>query len=268
MGDHVYNLSEGWNSLAAEVLYACMEDGAPPKELSFYERRIRANGGTALDQACGTGRHLFPLLLRGLDVHGADISADALEFARRAALTNRTEPTLYHQRMEECSLPHRYGTIYVANGTFEIITDREQAHATLVRFLEHLVPGGQLLLEMSVPPQVTRGPACNDLDHPTRWEPIALRGAPGEVVTTLWTESVDLFEQTLVSKRRYDVRVDGKHVRSELHAHLLRWYFHYEAIMMLEHAGFVDTVSYCDYTEEPADQCSRSVVYGARRPSR
>jgi SAM-dependent methyltransferase len=93
----------------------------------------------------------------GLDVHGADISPDALEFARKAALAHGLESTLYHQRMEECSLPHRYGTIYVANGTFEIITDRNQTHAVLRRFLQHLVPGGQLLLELSVPPRVTRG---------------------------------------------------------------------------------------------------------------
>ncbi len=70
MTDEVYDLHQGWNSLAAELLYACMEM-LPAKELAFYERRIRANGGTALDQACGTGRHLFPLLARGLEVHGA-----------------------------------------------------------------------------------------------------------------------------------------------------------------------------------------------------
>jgi SAM-dependent methyltransferase len=267
MTDRVHNMSEGWNSLAAEVLYACMEDGVPPKELSFYERRILANGGTALDQACGTGRHLVLLLQRGLDVHGADISADALELARRAALAHRLQATLYHQRMEECSIPHRYGTIYVANGTFEIITDRQRAHTTLVRFLQHLVPGGQLLLELSVPPQVTEGPAYNDADHPTRWESIPLRDGLGDVVTTLWTESVDLFEQTLVSKRCYDLRVDGKHVRSEIHVHSLRWYFHYEVIMMLERAGFVDTVTYGDYTENAADRFSKTVIYGGRRPT-
>jgi hypothetical protein len=48
----------GWNGLAAEMLYASMGQ-LPEHELAFYERHIRANGGLALDQACGTGRHLF-----------------------------------------------------------------------------------------------------------------------------------------------------------------------------------------------------------------
>jgi ubiquinone/menaquinone biosynthesis C-methylase UbiE len=265
MSDEVFDLHQGWNGLAAEMLYACVEM-LPAKERAFYERRIRENGGAALDQACGTGRHLFPLLELGLKVHGADIAADALHFARKEAETRNVHPILYHQRMEECDLPHQYATIYVANGTFQIIVDRHQALATLERFRNHLVPGGQLLLELSVPPEVTQGPTCHDAEHPIQWDPTPRRGAEGEIATTLWSESVDLFEQTLVSKRRCELYVDGRCVRSEVHAHSMRWYFHYEFVMMLERAGFADIRTYGDYTDDPATRNSRTVVYGARRP--
>jgi SAM-dependent methyltransferase len=266
MTEDVYDLSEGWNSLAADMLYASMPGGAPADELAFYERRIRANGGVALDEACGTGRHLFPLLARGLEVHGADISADALHFARKEAETRKVRATLYHQRMEACDLPHRYGTIYVANGTFHIIIDRQQALSTLERFRRHLTPGGQVLLELSIPPEVTQGPSCHDAEHPIRWDPVPRRGAEGQIVTTLWSESVDLFEQMLLSKRRYDLYVDGECVRSEVHAHFLRWYFHYEFVMMLERTGFDDIRTYGDYTDHPATKAGQTVIYGARRP--
>jgi SAM-dependent methyltransferase len=266
MSDEVFDLHQGWNSLTAEVMYAYMK-GTPESELAFYERRIRENGGPALDQACGTGRHLFPLLARGLEVHGADISADALHFARKEVEAQKVQPTLYHQRMEECDIPHQYGTISVARGTFQIITDRNEAIATLERFRNHLARGGQLLIELIVRPEVTQGSACQDAEHPKRWGPVARRGAEGEIATTLWSESVDLFEQVLVSKRRCDLYVDGKCVRSEVHAHSMRWYFHYEFIMMLERAGFVDVRTYGDNTDSPATQDSKFVVYGARRPS-
>ncbi len=267
MPEEVHDLSQGWNGLAAELLYATMSGGPPAEELAFYECRIRANEGAALDQACGTGRHLFPLLARGLEVHGADISADALQFARKEAETQKVRPTLYHQRMEECNIPHKYGTIYITNGTFQVIIDRNKVFDTLQRFRDHLVPGGQLLIELFVPPEVTKGITCNDADHPTRWTPIPRREADGEVVTTLWSESVDLFEQVLVSKRRYDFYIDEKCVRSEVHAHPLRWYFHYEFLMMLERAGFENITTYGDYADEPATQKSKTVVYGARRPN-
>ena len=266
MNENVYDLSKGWNSLTAELLYADMVwDASSNGELAFYERRIRANGGVALEQACGTGRHMFPLIERGLEVHGADVSADALQFARRAAETKKVHLTLYHQRMEECDIPNQYGTIFV-NGTFQIIVDRQQVFSTLTRFLHHLSPGGQLLLELYVPSEATQGPTVNDAEHPTRWEPVPRRGERGEIVTTLWSESVDLFEQTLLSKRRCDLYVDGNLIRSEVHAHSMRWYFQHEIVMMLERVGFEDISTYSDYTDQPATKDSESVVYGAHRP--
>ena len=242
-----------------------MEGGPPVAELGFYERRIRANGGIALDQACGTGRHIFPLIARGLEVHGADISSDVLEFAEKAAKNLKVKPTLFHQSMEECDIPHRYGTIYIANGTFQIIVDRQQVFSTLKRFWDHLTPDGQILFELFVPKVVTQGPTASDAEHPTRWKPIPRRGARGEIVTTLWSESVDLFEQTLLSKRRCELCMDGECIQSEVHAHYMRWYFHYEFFMMLEHVGFKDIRIYSDFTDEEATKDSRTVVYGARR---
>jgi hypothetical protein len=266
MNENVHDLSKGWNSLTAELLYAYMVwDASSNGELAFYERRIRANGGIALVPACGTGRHMFPLIERGLEVHGADISADALQFARRAAEAKKVHLTLYHQRMEECDIPNQYGTIFV-DGTFQIIVDRQQVFSTLTRFLHHLSPGGQLLLELYVPSEATQGPTVNDAEHPIRWEPFPRRGEKGEIVTTLWSESVDLFEQTLVSKRRCDLYVDGNLIRSEVHAHSMLWYFQHEIVMMLERVGFEDIKTYGDHTDQPATKDSKSVVYGARRP--
>jgi hypothetical protein len=46
----------------------------------------------------------------------------------------------------------------------------------------------------------------------------------------------------------------------------MRWYFHYEFLMMLERVGFEDLVTYGDYTDYPATKDSQTVVYGARRP--
>jgi SAM-dependent methyltransferase len=264
MPTDVYDMTQGWNSLAAELLYATMHRDPQAEELAFYERRIRANGGAALDQACGTGRNLFPLLGRGLEVHGADISSDALRFARREAETQGVRPNLYQQRMEECDLPHRYGTIY--GNSFQVIADRPRALATLRRFWHHLIPGGQLLLYLFIPREATDGPTCNDADHPTRWGPTPRRQAEGEIVTTLWSESVDLFEQVLLLKRRNNLYVDGVCTRSEEGSHPLRWYFHYEFFMMLERAGFEDLTTYSNNTDSPATQESKIVVYGGRRP--
>jgi SAM-dependent methyltransferase len=265
MNDLLFDLTEGWNSLSADLLYAYTENGAPAAELEFYENRIRANGGYALDQACGTGRHIFPLLERGLQVHGADISAEALAFARITADAKHSKTRFYQQRMEDCDLPIKYGTIYIANGTFQIIVDRAKAFQTLNRFFQQLAPRGQLLVELSVPTQSIKDPAANDEAHPIRWEPTPRRGAKGQIQTALWTDSVDPFEQTLVSKRRNELIVDGQVIRSELCSHPMRWYYKYEFLMMLDSAGFVDLQTYSNYTEESATKSSTTVIYAGRR---
>ncbi len=261
MSEKLYNLNQGWNSLAGELLYACM-DQYSNDELAFYEQRIRANGGTALDQACGTGRHLFKLIERGLNVHGADVSADALRFARIKAKEMKVHPELYHQRMEDFEVPQRYGTIYIANGTFVVISDRQEALHTLRRFRNHLTSGGQLLIELSIPDEA-KGVTVN-AQH---WGPTKCASGKGEISTKLWTESFDLLEQTMVEKRRYELKVDGQLARSELHTLHMRWYYKYEFIMMLEKAGFEDIYLYSDYTEEPASKESKTIVYGARNLS-
>lgn len=264
MTEEIRDMHKGWNSLAAEMLYTAMQGGPPKEELDFYERRIRKNGGIALDQACGTGRHIFPLMEKGLEVHGADISIDALNLAEKEAERQNVNLTVFHQEMEVCDLPHKYGTIF--SNSFQVIDDREKAITALQRFRKHLVPGGQLLLELFIPWQVTQGINCNDADHPTHWQDMPIRDGDGEVKTTLWSESVDLFEQVLLSKRQYDVYIDGECVRSETHAFRLRWYFHREFIMMLENTGYDNITTYGDYTDNPANQDSKVVIYGARNP--
>lgn len=148
-----FDMNRGWDSLAAETLYAYV-DQCPENELSFYERRMIANGGRALDLACGTGRHLFKLAEQGLEVDGMDASADALRFAQMKADQTKVRARFYHQRMEELDLPKQYSTIYITDGSFMAIYDRMDALIALTRFRNHLNPGGELLVELSIPEEV------------------------------------------------------------------------------------------------------------------
>lgn len=263
MTEKTHDLNRGWDSLAAELLYHYAGTSIP-EELPFYENRIRENGGKALDQACGAGRHLIQLVKRGLEVHGADASADALEFARQAAEEKGFTPTLFHQTMEECDIPHEYGTIYIPNASFAIVSDFQIALATLARFRDHLTPGGQLLIELFVP-EVAQGKAGIGEENAEVWDPEPRRAGEGEIRNTLWVESVDLFEQTINEKRRYELIVGGEVVRSELHELTFRWYYKYEFKMMLESLGFVDIFFYSNNTEEPATKDSKIVTCGARK---
>jgi SAM-dependent methyltransferase len=269
-----HDLNKGWNSLAAEMLYASMSVppeeslfSGPKEEIDFYERCIRCNGGFALDHACGTGRHLFPLIRRGLQVDGSDSSADAIGFAQSVLKQTGLKSRLYNQRMENFESAVRYGTIYIANGTFSVFYERRDAFECLARIRKHLVPGGQLLLESFVPDAMKGIRNYEVDDKPLNWDPIQCRSIDGEISAELWTVSMDALEQTMVEKRRYSLHVGGKVVRTEEHILKMRWFHKWELVMMLEKTGFQDIQLYSDYKEQSPTTESKVIIYSARSPA-
>ena len=264
MSESSFLLSKSYDSLAAECLYSPFE--YPEKEVDFYERRIRVMGGKALELTCGAGRHLIPLVKRGLRVEGADSSEDALRFARLAAEQNSVMPPLHRQSMEGLDLPVRYETIFIVNGSFQLISDRALAIEALRRFQSHLVPGGQLLIDLFVPSDVTGGDYRKPLGTRWSWEPHSRPLGDGEIHVQNWVESLDRFEQVKIRKRQYELYVDGKIRRTELHTMHTRWYFKHEFVMMLESLGYTGIRFYGNQTDEPANGSSTSIACCAHRP--
>ena len=250
-----FSLSNGYDSLAAECVYS--PDSYPRKEVDFYERRIREKGGKALELACGAARHLVPLVKRGLEVEGSDASADALRYARLAAEKNGVAPVFYHQSMEDLDLPNRYETIFIVNGSFEILSDRTLAMDALQRIHDHLVPGGQILIDLGIPSEVIGRDYGKPLGTRRTWKPFSRPFEKGNIHVQVWTEYLDSFNQKLIDKRQYDLVVDGEVVQTEIHSMRLTWYYKYEFTLMLEKIGFRKIRFYAAGSDEPPiDSCS------------
>jgi SAM-dependent methyltransferase len=117
-------------------------------EIEFF-RPIVADGQPALDVACGTGRLLVPWVADGLDVDGADASADMIAACRVAARRVGRDPALFVQPVHRLDLPRRYGAIVMCGG-FGLGGSRDQDREGLRRMFEHLRPGGRLALDYEV----------------------------------------------------------------------------------------------------------------------
>lgn len=80
-----------------------------------------------LDSGCGTGEHALMLAGRGHEVVGMDLSAVAVELARRkAAERNLTVTFLVGDVLELAALERRFATI-VDNGVFHVFDDDDRA---------------------------------------------------------------------------------------------------------------------------------------------
>src|SRR5438270_8064320 len=112
----------------------------------FYWAAIKASGEPALDVGCGTGRLLLDFLAQGIDIDGVDNSPEMLELCRQKAHRLGLRPALFQQPMEDLQLLRAYRTIIVPSSSFQLVTDRAAAAEAMRRFVQHLAPGGSLVM--------------------------------------------------------------------------------------------------------------------------
>ena len=230
----------------------------PYEDQAFFQQKIVAGGGPALEIACGTGRLLIPFLRDGLQVEGIDSSGEMLDLCRGKAKQYNLTPVLYQQLMQELDLPRRYATLFIPICSFQILAWREEAFEALRRFRAHLEPGGQLLITLFVP--------GHNLQDEKVWRLRRSGKRPRDGATVLIHEATqsDRMEQLQSQWLRYEVFIDGQLIHSELRTHQLRWYHKHEFEMMLEKAGFSDIFLYGDYTEAAADDQSAVMVFSTK----
>lgn len=112
-------------------------------------KSIGHNMGLTLDLACGTGKLTVELKKSGVDVYGADASADMLSFARENAAENNLDILFLCQKMQELDL---YGTVDTCVCTLDSInhiTDINDVKKTFERVFLFMNEGGYFLFDVN-----------------------------------------------------------------------------------------------------------------------
>ena len=247
---------------------------AEPEQLDYFGRAIRQFGEPALDLGCGAGRILVPLLTRGLDIDGSDISADMIAHAQAAAAKAGFTPRLTVEPMHEIDLDRTYRTIYMC-GSFGIGGRRDHDREALRRAYQHLTPEGALLItdhELPYGRPDEKGWALWLPGHrhgiPREWP------AEGDRRTTADGDVIELLSRLvefnpLEQRRTMEMRArlwhDGLIVTEEGYSLKECWYFAQEILLMLDDAGFRDVQVQGNYTGRKANADDGMVVFVARK---
>ena len=106
-----------------------------------------AGDGTALELAIGTGRVAIPLLERGIDVSGIDLSQPMVDQLHTKC---SSMPVLVGD-MTTTTVPGRFSLVYVVwNGIANLRTQAEQVEC-FRNAARHLAPGGRFVIELWTP---------------------------------------------------------------------------------------------------------------------
>lgn len=105
-------------------------------------------GKRLLDVACGTGFSFLPMLERGFEVTGCDISAEMLAIARRK-IGDRVEMAVADMR----NLPvfGEFDLVWSLNDSLNYLGSVEELEQTLAGFRRNLAPGGIALFDVNTP---------------------------------------------------------------------------------------------------------------------
>ncbi len=228
----------------------------PPSDaLAFYLRHLEAAQGPALEAMCGSGRFLIPLLERGIQIEGMDASASMLEACRARGAQKGLAPGIYQQLLQELSLPQRYGCVILPGGSFGFVVEEEDVAESLVRLYRHLLPAGQLVLEVLTPAARATSPG--------RW--ITRPDGARIVENTLharYDSAANLEHFTLA----YELFKGGRMVEEEREEYTLRHYEPEEFALLLAAAGFADIGVTQAYEDTPPQDDDILVVFTCRKP--
>ena len=223
--------SEFYTGLVAEMYDALVSYRAP---VAFYAELIRKGGEPALEIGCGTGHPLLDLVERGLEVHGLDSSQDMLDRCEAKARARGLHVRLHQQEMQSFALPMCYRTIFFAGASFMLLPDAEDAERTLQRIHHHLLPGGQAVIPLYVPPRLPEAQNATD-----RWSTReSVRPSDGATLRLSERYHYDWPRQLRVATLRYEVITNGSIVQAVERPWLLRWYLPDEFRCLLRSAAF------------------------------
>lgn len=224
-----------YGKLASKVYDLDKYIGRSFGDVEFYRDRLKGCQGPILEPAVGNGRVLIPLLEAGLDVVGFDASEDMLSYCRQHCAARALSPSLTRQTFQDFSYDRRFEAIIIPVGSFQLITDYEEAAAVLKRFHHHLAPGGRLIIDCD-----PLGSFLGDDGKVRSWQT-----EEGDLITLDGQRvETDFVAQTTLTHLRYDLWSKGQLVQSELEFFSLRWWGVAEMTLALRAVGFAEvTVS-------------------------
>lgn len=251
------------------------DDSVPdwPGEIDFYQAlagKVKSNGGTVLEIACGTGRVAIRLAQEGVNVVGLDLSPEmiAIVTQKSAGLGN---VRWVEGDMRSFQVEQKFDLALIPGHSFQNLNSPQDQIACLGCIKQHLKPGGILIVHldhMNVENVCWLGDLCGEkrnvfeaaeqFQHPqTGHQTRASRAWSYEpstqtaIVRTIW-EEIDTNGQILSC-------IESEPIR-------LHCVFRFEMEHLLARVGFEIEAVYGDFFQHELQDDSPGMIWIAKSP--
>ncbi len=115
-------------------------------DLLPHLERCGLSGSRMLDVGCGTGRSFLPMLARGWNVVGCDLSAEMLRLARE-----KTDGAVQLERADMRALPRlgSFDLVWSIDDAMNYLLSADELAAALAGMRDNLAPGGLLVFDLN-----------------------------------------------------------------------------------------------------------------------
>jgi SAM-dependent methyltransferase len=227
-------------------------------ELGFMENVLKEHPGRSLEIGCGSGRLLLPLLQKGFEVDGLELSEEMLRLCRDSAATLGLAPVLHHGDMTAFVPAEAYASLLVPAFTLQLAED---ANATLKAFHGQLKSYGVLYLSVFRP----QAELLKELPENEWYDDHGIELPDGRKAALRTRHRLDRKQRILFREHHYTLHSE-EGVQEHFSEQTVRWFTPRQLSAMLTKAGFEVLNAMADFEPElPVDDDSQIVTLVARR---
>ena len=244
--------------------YATKED---LQDLEFYVDLAKANGGSVLELACGTGRILLPIARQGISIHGVDNSLpmlDVLQDKLRQELKDVRElVSTSHGDIRSFRSNREYPLVIIPFRPLQHMYTVEDQVAALQTAAFHLEAGGTLVFDVFYPRFDSLRSKVGEEFLELEWTPKSDRSKV--IRRYLRKESVDKINQNFTATFIFRTYQGEKLVQEETESLRMSYYTypHLRALFLLTGLEIVE--EYGSFGRTPLDNEAQQMIFVLKR---
>lgn len=225
-------MNEYYGELCTHV-YETNKSIAGDTELQFYLSFIKTKDMQVLEPMCGNGRFLLPLLEKGIDIEGFDISEEMLSLCRSKGEKMNLKPHVFHCRLEEFKSEKNYDLVMIPFGSFSLMPD-ELVKDSLSNMRNVLKEDGKLFLTV----MTNKG----TVEEISDWIETNRQHIDDNEIIEYKKMSFDPVSKMLDTKLKYQLVKNGQIEKEEIMDFPVRLYEDGEFESVLKSNGFHDFI--------------------------